>query len=219
MVGFQSLLHQGISLLILMRDLRKLLIFGFQSLLHQGISLLRDEQRRPAHRTGLVSIPSSSGHQFTGPWPGAVPHCAGPFQSLLHQGISLLENLSVRNKMPLRITVSIPSSSGHQFTAILGLCAIICSSILVSIPSSSGHQFTEIYSPSQLTAEKIGFQSLLHQGISLLLQFFPYRENMDFSVSIPSSSGHQFTGSSRIPRRHGTGTFQSLLHQGISLLE
>ena len=65
------------------------------------------------------------------------------FQSLLHQGISLLHGSLVIPKVKEAPYVSIPSSSGHQFTA---------------------ERFSAI-SVSPL----IGFQSLLHQGISLLL--------------------------------------------------
>ena len=64
---FQSLLHQGISLLIIKRNSSVYWKNSFQSLLHQGISLLNanSARRRP------VSLAST-------------------FQSLLHQGISLL---------------------------------------------------------------------------------------------------------------------------------
>ena len=113
---FQSLLHQGISLLRLNPCDPACTICGaFQSLLHQGISLLR--LAVPACPSSLrpVSIPSSSGHQFTE-------------QVVWLYGI-------------YAVAVSIPSSSGHQFTACLS--AIRASkSIIVSIPSSSGHQFT-----------------------------------------------------------------------------
>ena len=189
---FQSLLHQGISLLnpvppAVPVEER----FKFQSLLHQGISLL---DRRPARppggrrrfnpffirasvywaagasssrkRASTVSIPSSSGHQFT-----VIPFSAnglrglGEFQSLLHQGISLLP--AFRPSSWRAATVSIPSSSGHQFTG-LAILASNTAWAKVSIPSSSGHQFTESRDLSETSKRRL--------------------------VSIPSSSGHQFTG-------------------------
>ena len=65
----------------------------------------------------------------------------------------------------------------------------------------------------------IEFQSLLHQGISLLSPEKPYGNHGSYGVSIPSSSGHQFTGVYEVVEREdGTFEFQSLLHQGISLL-
>ena len=89
--AFQSLLHQGISLLNALLALKALAALRFQSLLHQGISLLSNERSPLPDDPGGVSIPSSSGHQFTGRWGGLV-QSAGcrMFQSLLHQGISLL---------------------------------------------------------------------------------------------------------------------------------
>ena len=141
-----------------------------------------------------VSIPSSSGHQFTVLQVLSLrAYVRKRFQSLLHQGISLLLGrlctgaacdrprfnpffirasvycvpLTVRKGAQSRL-VSIPSSSGHQFTEVLrnlftGLL------LAVSIPSSSGHQFT-----GPLT---------WRQSLTM------------FTVSIPSSSGHQFTAS------------------------
>ena len=66
MARFQSLLHQGISLLVENAVLTISLLFGFQSLLHPGISLL------------LAGIPTHIWMRWK------------MFQSLLHQGISLL---------------------------------------------------------------------------------------------------------------------------------
>ena len=88
------------------------------------------------------------------------------FQSLLHQGISLLiEMVKMTNKR--QIEVSIPSSSGHQFT-VLHHAQVSVPKDHVSIPSSSGHQFTaKEDAETQIWSEY---------------------------VSIPSSSGHQFTG-------------------------
>ena len=144
-------------------------MLGFQSLLHQGISLLAVLNPLLAWTGGTVSIPSSSGHQFT---VGRLVYSRGVFvvvfQSLLHQGISLLRYKEMLASPP-EIGVSIPSSSGHQFTdgacRVLqhGMCicfnpffiraSVYCFSppapsamplITVSIPSSSGHQFTAI---------------------------------------------------------------------------
>ena len=146
--------------------LRGCLTVQFQSLLHQGISLLgavfARRQNRPPHsfnpffiRASVycdwaqrgkrcsrnVSIPSSSGHQFTG------------------SSNSLITSFHA--------SVSIPSSSGHQFTVSPATIGIRYGDG-VSIPSSSGHQFTD--------------KRTTHSGPSLR------------PVSIPSSSGHQFTG-------------------------
>ena len=141
-----------------------------------------------------VSIPSSSGHQFTG------------------------IRITLIRCSPMRM-VSIPSSSGHQFTAIRIIIYLpfmaftgfnpffIRASVYcipthagefipgdcVSIPSSSGHQFTAN-------------------------QFGTVRDWQKL-VSIPSSSGHQFTENQLATSWTMQGnTFQSLLHQGISLL-
>ena len=138
-----------------------------------------------------VSIPSSSGHQFTGT-PGWGKHATQPgFQSLLHQGISLLMVLKSESEIHETLIVSIPSSSGHQFTG--------------STLRLAGETGTSV------------FQSLLHQGISLLAFLRTSSGGLGF-VSIPSSSGHQFTGRPILPDTPASTKFQSLLHQGISLL-
>ena len=190
---FQSLLHQGISLLPdgvgsrrgrFQRRFNPFFIRAsvywqrprcrstpvptpFQSLLHQGISLLQAAIALTGRCSWKVSIPSSSGHQFTeGAWRPARRRWRRPFQSLLHQGISLLPCCRASSIRRTR-AVSIPSSSGHQFT---------------------GWQLHQ-------TAIKpaLEFQSLLHQGISLLgVDFFGTAPQISM-VSIPSSSGHQFT--------------------------
>ena len=90
--------------------------------------------------------------------------------------------------------VSIPSSSGHQFTVNQRSIFILNILLGVSIPSSSGHQFTEDDLVRLSIIRLVEFQSLLHQGISLL-------GAIHVSILAPS------------------GAFQSLLHQGISLLE
>ena len=66
MYAFQSLLHQGISLLKFEAPTFDTLHFLFQSLLHQGISLLDSIELAKKFTRKYVSIPSSSGHQFTG---------------------------------------------------------------------------------------------------------------------------------------------------------
>ena len=114
-----------------------------------------------------VSIPSSSGHQFTGRnLISARVRCLPRFQSLLHQGISLLMD---------------------KETGATGI--------------------------------KTVFQSLLHQGISLLL--IGNLATMMHRVILFQSLLHQGISLLRYP--HGRGLpvsqwFQSLLHQGISLL-
>ena len=138
--------------------------------------------------------------------------------------------------------VSIPSSSGHQFTANRLLRSAATSRSPVSIPSSSGHQFTGWLRRSSYKQQQPGFQSLLHQGISLLESeplpegdvsdcFNPFfirasvywtetrRRSLPLIwVSIPSSSGHQFTVGTVKLAWWSVMRFQSLLHQGISLL-
>ena len=216
-----------------------------------------------------VSIPSSSGHQFTVMrWWLGYRASRFPFQSLLHQGISLLCNTTLSRTRPCA-SVSIPSSSGHQFTEFQHPLPGLVGGV-VSIPSSSGHQFTEsgtgfiqIDNKTEFQSllhqgisllpvhagvgvqRHVGFQSLLHQGISLLpgmdciLAMHGYsfqsllhqgislldgvdgcQERLVARVSIPSSSGHQFTGGEQtgISARSAFDSFQSLLHQGISLL-
>ena len=130
----------------------------FQSLLHQGISLLLGNKKGWNFSIFCVSIPSSSGHQFTEcRYSRRNPELVS-FQSLLHQGISLLFCPASYRHRPNAL-VSIPSSSGHQFTvwrprdtAQVFAC--------VSIPSSSGHQFTAV-------------QQLMHKH-RLRLRFNPF---------------------------------------------
>ena len=191
-VAFQSLLHQGISLLangcqppIGMRK-------TFQSLLHQGISLL-DDGGQPVKADFSVSIPSSSGHQFTGTrWVRSTGSGLSAFQSLLHQGISLL----IKN----RSSTGSPSIIG--FNPFFIRASVYWLRLEISLEAMPA------------------FQSLLHQGISLLANIcMPHFKCPPNCVSIPSSSGHQFTG--RIfhsAEKNSWIQFQSLLHQGISLL-
>ncbi len=213
--GFQSLLHQGISLLQRARLWPRASISPFQSLLHQGISLLKEvilEEGWPFE----VSIPSSSGHQFTVGernvrqgmgHPVSIPSSSG------HQ----FTGCHARPPVPRR-TVSIPSSSGHQFTAklplpfqeLLSYCfnpffirASVYCQFSMPFPvyaigsfQSLLHQGISLLAPRRTASGRAPctFQSLLHQGISLLSIQYAVSCLCDRFVSIPSSSGHQFTG-------------------------
>ena len=238
---FQSLLHQGISLLGSQSVFVILAKVLFQSLLHQGISLLKLIWLHMEYGHWSVSIPSSSGHQFTAgqrrqrrrgartgfnpffirasvycdPVPYVYQRLTQPFQSLLHQGISLLTATAGTLRWSA-VSVSIPSSSGHQFTGRLRRGVRTHTRRRVSIPSSSGHQFTgrrQRLSPSGLHRFNPFFIRASVYWISRRIAYWG-----SIGVSIPSSSGHQFT------ERRGAGGaeprtgFQSLLHQGISLL-
>ena len=215
----------------------------FQSLLHQGISLLAFAGIIDAKSADFVSIPSSSGHQFTaGRFPArtdARPACFNPFfirasvycafsgrawgacmgvfQSLLHQGISLLRR-GPSPRTERTQSVSIPSSSGHQFTGLAAQPRAV-------LQRTSFNPFfirASVYWPARAAdagPTPTRFQSLLHQGISLLkCELCGIKLEDDF-VSIPSSSGHQFTGPGRRRGQPRPFPFQSLLHQGISLLD
>ena len=147
--------------------------------------------------------------------PRGCPYRA-TFQSLLHQGISLLwvEFATYNGSLPCCFNPFFIRASVYCLSLTL---LNLMPSLKVSIPSSSGHQFTDLRSPLEgweggwfqsLLHQGISllifnaeveicdvrkFQSLLHQGISLLQETMPMPcwNNMD--VSIPSSSGHQFT--------------------------
>ena len=118
----------------------------------------------------------------------------------------------------LEACVSIPSSSGHQFTGFkrdVGRNPIIRT---VSIPSSSGHQFTDT-AFIRLFAPKVGFQSLLHQGISLLSSEegeVKVAKHLSFNPFFIRASVYCFVNGIYLFRQRRK--FQSLLHQGISLL-
>ena len=114
------------------------------------------------------------------------------FQSLLHQGISLLDRRIQQVFARIEGVVSIPSSSGHQFTG-HRVHSLHGDRIMVSIPSSSGHQFTARAYQGHGPERGLSFQSLLHQGISLLFSCCRSWRGTTAGVSIPSSSGHQFT--------------------------
>ena len=267
---FQSLLHQGISLLVAPDVGLERLLPVFQSLLHQGISLLVGYDASIGDAARGVSIPSSSGHQFTVVDMGVENNLFAAFQSLLHQGISLLvvpvphgrrRHRRRFNPFFIRASVYWTALLAKQGLSLQGFNPFFIRASVywalmpfalqvvpdrVSIPSSSGHQFTARRNANLNKIEIPEFQSLLHQGISLLgLQFGPQfrRPELWFQsllhqgisllgtdhkhavqkhekgVSIPSSSGHQFTGRKnlRFLTRNSPG-FQSLLHQGISLL-
>ena len=102
-MSFQSLLHQGISLLLVALaggDVGRngfnpffirasvywsrasggggRTVGSFQSLLHQGISLLGLRRNCISNNSRLVSIPSSSGHQFTDKASRLAPHREAP---------------------------------------------------------------------------------------------------------------------------------------------
>ena len=243
--SFQSLLHQGISLLQARADVGYLVRLAFQSLLHQGISLLG---------AGPDGCPGSSPPAFQSLLHQGISLLAsassaagrggrGRFQSLLHQGISLLAVQSGLSRAAVVPTVSIPSSSGHQFTGY--------QPHLVPVPERwSFNPFfirASVYCPATWSCAlraQVAFQSLLHQGISLLQVKKREGRRRRAAVSIPSSSGHQFTVQVfRTEFRRGdygfnpffirasvywdflameidghADEFQSLLHQGISLL-
>ena len=216
--SFQSLLHQGISLLRRPTRGRQSNARLFQSLLHQGISLLQGEDRSDHCRPDGVSIPSSSGHQFTacGWWRRASPrrsrfnpffirasvychayvtrykpHPRAMFQSLLHQGISLLREAARKHGISHE-TVSIPSSSGHQFTGGCR-CLVLGGAIAVSIPSSSGHQFTASNCFPLWESRLPSFNPFFIRA-SVYCNAPPSpTPSCAAPVSIPSSSGHQFT--------------------------
>ena len=192
---FQSLLHQGISLLLITQFRKELQCVAFQSLLHQGISLL-----------GSI-----------GKW--AAPTSASMFQSLLHQGISLLSSKATAWRS-CRAWVSIPSSSGHQFTeghrwrpnhisapfqSLLHQGISLLASERRCVCRAAMRSFNPFFIRASVYCDEqdrrflwkyTRFQSLLHQGISLLAGTLFYSRSSHVVVSIPSSSGHQFTASS-----------------------
>ena len=139
---FQSLLHQGISLLIQEQLLHCFINRSlFQSLLHQGISLLDEAALWPRGANGCFNPFFIRASVYCVPLTNEQRHKVLPFQSLLHQGISLLR------------------LGGHRS---------LVAQDAVSIPSSSGHQFTDRGIERRQQNACALFQSLLHQGISLL---------------------------------------------------
>ena len=117
----------------------------FQSLLHQGISLLEEEGLLIEEAFPLrfnpffirASVYCDLAHSF-----GSAKEAK--FQSLLHQGISLLIDRPQHPNPVKAEKVSIPSSSGHQFTVYRSMPRSTRPRRRVSIPSSSGHQFTAL---------------------------------------------------------------------------
>ena len=114
--------------------------------------------------------------------------------------------------------VSIPSSSGHQFTG-KSAQPPARRAFLVSIPSSSGHQFTAILRVGTRMLSPSVFQSLLHQGISLLLitVVVDHHHLLRLFQSL-LHQGISLLACSATRRNSKSTSFQSLLHQGISLL-
>ena len=139
----------------------------FQSLLHQGISLLLAADSKRHGVSVWVSIPSSSGHQFTAPCWRDHPYSGGYSFNPFFIRASVYWTCPPLATARAWRRVSIPSSSGHQFTGMIS-SPNIAQCATVSIPSSSGHQFTGKSRIRYRGAREAGFQSLLHQGISLL---------------------------------------------------
>ena len=166
----------------------------FQSLLHQGISLLAVRPPRNQLATTNVSIPSSSGHQFT----ANGKSTGSPTDRRRFNPFFIRASVYCRRErwrmQAMTAIVSIPSSSGHQFTA-------TGASPASRRPPSRFNPFfirASVYWIERLLSINLihlQFQSLLHQGISLLLLFSTPRAATFACVSIPSSSGHQFTDS------------------------
>ena len=219
---FQSLLHQGISLL---RTPRRALAapfrWGFNPFFIRASVYCRGQGRPRGGRRGrrfnpffirasvywrqtacLGICPRSGFNPFfiraSVYWlrrAFARPCSRNSFQSLLHQGISLLQIIPVDCHQTC-FFVSIPSSSGHQFTGIP----------LINIAPRKIRSFNPFFirasvycsgNPYEWNVKLVfPFQSLLHQGISLLARNASQTAaGQGCSVSIPSSSGHQFTAS------------------------
>ena len=90
-----------------------------------------------------VSIPSSSGHQFTAYRPVVRDRATGADVSIPSSSGHQFTVANVAGGGTSCGRVSIPSSSGHQFTATFMTASIEAGHNQVSIPSSSGHQFTD----------------------------------------------------------------------------
>ena len=172
--------------------LRRRGLGAFQSLLHQGISLLGSSARPCCIATRAVSIPSSSGHQFTG-WQAGFGQDAlwGRFNPFF-----------IRASVYWAAHAGSDGACRRRFNPFFIRASVYChpeiraareSIAPVSIPSSSGHQFTVGLRTISPVTHPPSFQSLLHQGISLLNGEISYQLLPLFK-------------------------FQSLLHQGISLL-
>ncbi len=216
MKSFQSLLHQGISLLSVDLEVPEEVKKAFQSLLHQGISLL----------ARLAGGNPGTGRGFNPFFIRASVYCAAPrgapyaprgcfnpffirasvywtiailiwrrlsdwFQSLLHQGISLLAFPRSRRRWTIEVTFQ---SLLHQGISLLGFGGV------------AGF------------AEAGGFNPFFIRASVYCGKVYKQGKKPPRGVSIPSSSGHQFTGRDGGAQAGEPRQFQSLLHQGISLL-
>ena len=139
---FQSLLHQGISLLQVGGYVNGDFYAAFQSLLHQGISLLHDGTHPQGKGAGYVSIPSSSGHQFTDlRWcrkMGGYPKSFNPFFIRASVYCAVVMAVEARGWPRSFNPFFIRASVYCVYQTLAG----VRSAAYVSIPSSSGHQFT-----------------------------------------------------------------------------
>ena len=189
---FQSLLHQGISLLLTVVSPGRPVIAGFQSLLHQGISLLDVETARQiaaCHCFNPFFIRASvycRGLRHPGQLPHRgfnpffirasvywVPSTAAKFwvwkefQSLLHQGISLLG-----------VYIDFPGIFFNRRFNPFFIRASVYWRTAIRFPACKGQK---CFNPFFIRAS-VYCKCLVNQLRS------------DKCVSIPSSSGHQFTG-------------------------
>ena len=139
----------------------------FQSLLHQGISLLFAEasllRRIWKFRFNPFFIRASVYWEKIS---STLDWSSFPFQSLLHQGISLLLAVGQAHE-PENVSVSIPSSSGHQFTALVQQCLSFGGSFCFNPFFIRASVYCLKLSAAEYAVHYL-FQSLLHQGISLL---------------------------------------------------
>ena len=191
--------------------------WAFQSLLHQGISLLISAARPSPTGTAWVSIPSSSGHQFTGRTSSAR---SGPWRTSFNPFFIRASVYWYAAPTPNAVRhgpVSIPSSSGHQFTenpifySLRRFCKF--QSLL-----HQGISLLAVAGPIQAGYRR-RFQSLLHQGISLLcpeIDRYSRYSHVSFNPFFIRAS--VYCALKDVIADHVTQLFQSLLHQGISLL-
>ena len=171
----------------------------FQSLLHQGISLLPFPcaRRRPAScpsfnpffiRASVYWITSDAlslkcSICFNPFFIRASVYCIGAnaqslalsfsFQSLLHQGISLLRE-EEDGSHTYHVFVSIPSSSGHQFTDGMAARNVVFPALRFN-PFFIRASVYWLFRRRRKARLRLEFQSLLHQGISLLFDVYQMR--------------------------------------------
>ena len=150
---------------------------SFQSLLHQGISLLPTPTSSACVPNSCVSIPSSSGHQFTEtPMRTMKPSRAGSF-----------------NPFFIRASVYCPPRAGIECPCRRGFNPffIRASVYWKTIRGSGAGAITCGFNPFFIRASVYcgATRTSAARGVD---------------VSIPSSSGHQFTGdpASRHPRHN-----------------